>query len=61
MRLGAAGGKYPLVQMKKRGYTTIIPNRGKEIVMPITLTKNNFNQEVLQDPGPVLVDFWASW
>ena len=29
--------------------------------MPITLTKNNFNKEVLQDPGPVLVDFWASW
>ena len=29
--------------------------------MPITLTKNNFNQEVLQDSGPVLVDFWASW
>lgn len=29
--------------------------------MHITLTKDNFNKEVLQDSGPVLVDFWASW
>ena len=27
----------------------------------ITLTKDNFAQEVLHGPKPVLVDFWASW
>ena len=27
----------------------------------VTLTKNNFDQEVLKADKPVLVDFWASW
>jgi len=27
----------------------------------ITLTQENFAQEVLQSPTPVLVDFWAEW
>ncbi len=27
----------------------------------ITLTKENFEQEVLKAEQPVLVDFWASW
>ena len=27
----------------------------------ITLTKENFAQEVLQSDRPVLVDFWATW
>lgn len=27
----------------------------------ITLTKDNFTQEVLHARQPVLVDFWASW
>ena len=27
----------------------------------ITLTKDNFEQEVLKSDIPVLVDFWASW
>lgn len=25
------------------------------------ITKENFNDEVLQAPGTVLIDFWASW
>lgn len=29
--------------------------------MEITLTKDNFNQEVLESNIPVLVDFWATW
>ena len=27
----------------------------------VTITKENFEQEVLQSPKPVLLDFWASW
>jgi|SRR6266403_2074273 thioredoxin 1 len=27
----------------------------------ITLTTDNFQQEVLKSPSPVLVDFWAEW
>ena len=27
----------------------------------VTLTKDNFQQEVMQATEPVLVDFWASW
>lgn len=27
----------------------------------ITLTKDNFENEVLKSDKPVLVDFWASW
>lgn len=27
----------------------------------VTITKQNFDAEVLQSTQPVLVDFWASW
>lgn len=27
----------------------------------IKITKNNFEEEVLQSEKPVLLDFWASW
>jgi thioredoxin 1 len=27
----------------------------------LTFTEDNFEQEVLQSKGPVLVDFWAEW
>ena len=27
----------------------------------ITITAGNFEQEVLQSPVPVLIDFWAAW
>lgn len=29
--------------------------------MVINVTKENFEQEVMQEKGTVLVDFWASW
>ena len=29
--------------------------------MELTLTKSNFDSEVLKSQVPVLVDFWASW
>ena len=29
--------------------------------MEIELTAENFNEEVLESPLPVLVDFWATW
>ena len=27
----------------------------------VTLTDENFQRDVIQNPQPVLVDFWASW
>ncbi len=27
----------------------------------VTITKDNFNQEVMESDKPVLLDFWASW
>lgn len=27
----------------------------------LTITQDNFDQEVLSSPVPVLLDFWASW
>ncbi len=27
----------------------------------LTITKDNFEQEVIQSEKPVLLDFWASW
>ncbi len=27
----------------------------------ITITRNNFQQEVMESDKPVLLDFWASW
>lgn len=27
----------------------------------VTITKENFNSEVLQSDKPVLLDFWATW
>lgn len=29
--------------------------------MEITITKNNFDAEVMKSDKPVLVDFWAPW
>ena len=29
--------------------------------MEVTITKDNFEQEVLNSDIPVLVDFWAAW
>ena len=31
------------------------------VMSVITLTSNNFNEEVLNSSVPVLVDFWATW
>jgi thioredoxin 1 len=30
-------------------------------VSSVTITTGNFQQEVLQSPIPVLIDFWAPW
>jgi thioredoxin 1 len=27
----------------------------------VTVTKSNFDQDVLKSPVPVLIDFWAEW
>jgi thioredoxin 1 len=32
-----------------------------EVLMEITITKENFEAEVLKSEVPVLLDFWAPW
>ncbi len=36
-------------------------NSKYKIMNEVILTEENFNQEVLQSPLPVLIDFWAEW
>jgi thioredoxin 1 len=31
------------------------------MVTPVTITTSTFEHDVLQAPGPVLIDFWAPW
>jgi len=35
--------------------------KGSIIMSVIVITKENFEEEVLNSPVPVLVDFWAAW
>lgn len=35
--------------------------RENELMLILTVNKNNFQQEVLESDRPVLIDFWASW
>lgn len=30
-------------------------------IQPISITKDNYNEEVKQSSKPVLIDFWAPW
>ncbi|HOF99963.1 MAG TPA: thioredoxin [Clostridia bacterium] len=36
-------------------------NQEEYAMSVITITKENFNKEVLESAKPVLLDFWASW
>lgn len=42
-------------------YNSLYSNLNEEYMAEITLTAENFEQEVLQSPVPVFVDFWAPW
>ena len=44
-------------------WTNLAKMNDKEIhnMAPITITKDNFEAEVLQSDKPVLLDFWAVW
>ncbi len=49
-----------MVLLSPRQQPQVINNLFKSI-MEITLTKDNFEQEVMKAIMPVLVDFWAPW
>lgn len=43
-------------------YTGLTTKKGKVSEMSVVkLTRNNFNQTVLDTEKPVLIDFWAAW
>ncbi|MDD6967402.1 MAG: thioredoxin [Firmicutes bacterium] len=48
---------------KKNGYHRITKKYNKEdkAMSVLTITKNNFQEEVIRSEKPVLLDFWASW
>ncbi len=45
---------------EKTGNTGYQYKKG-ELDMAKTITSDNFEQEVLQAQGPILLDFWATW
>nr|WP_302664117.1 thioredoxin [uncultured Agathobaculum sp.] len=42
-------------------YKTDKNRKGASIMAVITITKENFQSEVVQSDKPVLLDFWATW
>ena len=47
---GGCGGGFHEPYVETRTFTDIV-----------TLTEDNFQTEVLDDPGLILIDFWAEW
>lgn len=47
---GGCGGSFHEPYVETRTFTDIV-----------TLTEDNFQTEVLDDPGLILIDFWAEW
>lgn len=45
----------------KKGYTKANETKGSENMEVLTITKENFQREVLESSQPVLLDFWAGW
>lgn len=39
----------------------MLPRKGMREMAEIKITKQNFQQEVINSSKPVLLDFWASW
>ena len=51
-----------VIFLREKGRIQIQRNDKEDIKMSaMHITRENFNQEVLQSSKPVLVDFWASW
>ena len=42
-------------------YNTTIPNEEALHMAILHVNESEFDREVLQDSGTVLVDFWATW
>ena len=48
--------KKPVIIESQKKY-----NKEDKAMSVLTITKNNFQEEVIRSEKPVLLDFWASW
>ena len=53
--------KWDIIESERKNNPCFYRKKELKSMSVMTITKNNFETEVLKSEKPVLVDFWASW